>query len=104
VSIDILRSNSISHFAQVENDAVLGDVIEDIYDEDEPDQLKPVQFDSICVYYLYHKFCDKDPKFMWKLYFRALPDQYDSTLFFSKDDLEQLKGSALYGKTNLKYL
>jgi hypothetical protein len=89
---------------QVENDAVLGDVIEDIYDEDEPDQLKPVQFDSICVYYLYHKFCDKDPKFMWKLYFRALPDQYDSTLFFSKDDLEQLKGSALYGKPNLKYL
>jgi len=81
---------------------VLGDIIEDIYDENEDDQLKPVQLDALYVYYLYHKFCDKDPKFLWKLYFKALPDHYDTTVFFSNDDLKQLKGSAIYGELKAK--
>lgn len=39
---------------------------------------------------------------MWKLYFKVLPDQYESTLFFNNEELEQLKGSSLYGKLKRK--
>lgn len=39
-----------------------------------------------------------DPKSFWKPYLDALPSSYDTVMYFSPDEITELKGSPAFGK------
>jgi histone-lysine N-methyltransferase SETD3 len=76
-------------------DKVLGPIVSQLWNV-EGKEIKATQHEVIALYYLYYKFCYEKDDFFWEPYFRVLPEEYNTILYFTDQEMESLKGSALY--------